>query len=202
MLKIIGYCDRLSAAPGDRVNFKIHCDEPVSYRARIVRIIHGDANPQGPGFKAQPVDTPVDGTYQGRPQQTDLGSYIGVPSDPKLSRLGDFTVAAMIWPTLPDRGRQGLLTRWDPQSGAGFRLDIDADGGLAATLGDGAGGQTELASGRPLQSRRWYLAALTYHAAAKTLTLVQDPLDPWPHVNDAAIVEQRDTAAVMPDDTR
>lgn len=201
MLKIIGYCDRLSAAPGDRVNFKVHCEEPVSYRARIVRIIHGDANPQGPGFKAQHVATAVDGTYEGHPQQTDLGSYIRVPSDPQLSRLASFTVAAMIWPTLPDRGRQGLVTRWDTSSGTGFRLDIGADGDLMATLGNGPNSQVTLASGRRLQSRRWYLAALSYDAATNTLTLVQDPLDPWPHVNDTATVQSRDVTVVMPDET-
>ena len=182
-------------APGDRVNFKVHAEESVSYRARIVRIIHGDANPQGPGFKIDPVATPIDGTYEGRPQQTQLGSYVQVPHHPKLSGLSSFTVAAMIWPTLPDRGRQGLITHWHDQ--AGFRLEVGADGALAAILGSGTG-ETILSSGRPMRSRRWYLAALTYDAVAKTLTLVQEPLDPWPHVNDGAVVEQRDVAVAMP----
>ncbi|MHA1567709.1 MAG: N,N-dimethylformamidase beta subunit family domain-containing protein [Alphaproteobacteria bacterium] len=197
MLKIIGYCDRLSVAPGDRVNFKVHTEVPVSYRARIHRIIHGDANPDGPGFKADPVATPIDGTYEGRPQQTQLGSYIQVPNHPELSHLTSFTVAAMIWPTLPDRGRQGLLTHW--QGNAGFRLEVGADGALAAVLGDGRS-EIILASARPMQSRRWYMAALSYDAVAKTLTLVQDPLDPWPHVNDGAVVEQRDVAVAMPEE--
>ncbi len=195
MLKIIGYGDRLSVTAGDRINFKVHTDEPVSYRARVVRIIHGDANPQGPGFKADPVATAIDGVYEGRPQQTQLGSYVQVPSHPQLAHLTSFTVAAMIWPTLPGNGRQGLLTHWHGDTG--FRLEVGADGALAATLGAGADA-TSLSSGRPLLPRRWYLAALSYDAKTKTLTLVQEPLDPWPHVNDASVVEQHDVTVAMP----
>ncbi len=195
MLKIMGYGDRLSVAAGDRINFQVHTDEPVSYNARIVRIIHGDANPRGPGFKADAVATPIDGSYQGRPQRTQLGSYVEIPHHPAFERLTSFTVAAMIWPTLPDRGRQGLLTHW--LGDAGFRLEVGADGALAAILGDG-NGQTILSAAQPMLSRRWYLAALSYDAAAKSLTLVQEPLDPWPHVTDGAVVEQPGVTVAMP----
>ncbi len=38
------------------------------YRARIVRLIHGDANPEGPGFKCEPVATGIEAAHVGRPQ--------------------------------------------------------------------------------------------------------------------------------------
>ena len=46
MIKILGYCDRLSVAPGDTIRFMVSSEEGQPYRARIVRIIHGDANPE------------------------------------------------------------------------------------------------------------------------------------------------------------
>src|ERR1700737_4678868 len=61
---IVGYTDRLSVSPGHKIKFMISCDRQ-SYRAEIVRLIHGDRNPIGPGFKAKPIRTKVSGNYPG-----------------------------------------------------------------------------------------------------------------------------------------
>ena len=74
MLKILGYCDRLSVAPGETVRFMVSCTGAANYRAEIVRIIHGDANPAGPGLKLARVATPIDGAYPAREQGIDAGS--------------------------------------------------------------------------------------------------------------------------------
>ena len=52
MLKLIGYADRFSVAPGETIRFMVSALEGQAYRAEIVRLIHGDANPDGPGFKS------------------------------------------------------------------------------------------------------------------------------------------------------
>ena len=52
---IHGYSDRLSVAPGEEIAFKVSCEEPGPYRADLVLIIHGDADPAGPGFKEEVV---------------------------------------------------------------------------------------------------------------------------------------------------
>lgn len=49
-MKVTGYSDKLSAAPGEIVRFMVHCQLPT-YRADIVCLICGDTNPQGPGVK-------------------------------------------------------------------------------------------------------------------------------------------------------
>jgi N,N-dimethylformamidase len=50
-MDIVGYSDRLSVAPGDVIRFMVSSKKPT-YEAAIVRLIYGDENPQGPGFKA------------------------------------------------------------------------------------------------------------------------------------------------------
>jgi len=105
-LKILGYCDKLSVAPGETVRFMVSC-EAERYRAEIVRIIHGDANPAGPGLRLEPVATPIGGEYPGRQQAIDAGSYATAPDHPRMRELASFTVMAMVWPTTPGRGRQG-----------------------------------------------------------------------------------------------
>ena len=46
---------------------------------------------------------------------------------------------ATIWPTLPDRGQQGIIARHDPARGTGFALFVDARG-AGALVGNGRGG--------------------------------------------------------------
>jgi N,N-dimethylformamidase len=45
-MKLVGYTDRLSVAPGQDIVFMIS-SEPARYQAQIVRLIHGDINEIG-----------------------------------------------------------------------------------------------------------------------------------------------------------
>ena len=47
---IVGYADHLRVQPGETIRFMVSSEVP-RYRADIVRLIHGDANPTGPGIK-------------------------------------------------------------------------------------------------------------------------------------------------------
>src|SRR5262249_49642029 len=43
-MKIVGYADRFSVMPGESIRFMVSCDGISTYRADIVRLIHGDTN--------------------------------------------------------------------------------------------------------------------------------------------------------------
>ena len=176
MLKLVGYSDRLSVAPGEEIAFKVSADGLETYDAAIVRLIHGDANPDGPGFKARPVDTDANGPYPGRRQEIHAGSYVLVPDHPALSRLESFTMAAMIWPTRPGHGAQAVVAKG--REGVGLFLGLDAQGCLSLTLEDGKGGSQALASGKPMLNRHWYLVAATFDATSGGVTLLQRAADP------------------------
>ena len=75
---VVGYADRMSVAPGETIRFMVSSELPT-YRAEIVRLIHGDANPNGPGIKEELVEAPANGDYPGRRQALPLGSYVTVP---------------------------------------------------------------------------------------------------------------------------
>jgi N,N-dimethylformamidase len=188
MLQIIGYGDRFSVARGETIRFMVSAPDGRPYRAEIVRLIHGDANPEGPGFKAEAVPGSASSAHRGRRQGIAIGSWARVPHHPCLDRDESLTLAAMIWPTTPGKGRQGLLGRWDEARHAGLLLEIDAHGCLAARAGDGRGASVQIGSGRPLLPRQWYLAAATYDAGAGTLSVVQRPLKAFAGVDDAAVV--------------
>jgi len=61
MLRITGYSDVYSLHPGDTVKFYVNSEKGEGYQADIVRLIHGDTNPEGPGFKEEVKKTPVSG---------------------------------------------------------------------------------------------------------------------------------------------
>ncbi|MCE2516007.1 MAG: hypothetical protein J4F37_13555, partial [Acidobacteria bacterium] len=92
---VVGYADRMSVAPGETIRFMVSSQLPT-YRAEIVRLIHGDANPNGPGIKEELVGTPANGDYPGRHQDLPLGSYATVPDAEPLRLGGSFTITAWV----------------------------------------------------------------------------------------------------------
>src|SRR5207237_6730915 len=98
-MKAVGYTSRLSAAPGDEVEFMVSCTEP-RYRAELVRLLHGDDNPAGPGFKSTRVPSAIGGEYAGREQRLATGSCVVVPGSAVLRLEGSFTIQLWILPTL------------------------------------------------------------------------------------------------------
>src|SRR5215831_4422822 len=176
-MKIVGYADRFSVAPGEVIRFMVSC-ELHSYQAEIVRLIHGDVNPAGPGFKEQVLQTTVRGTYAGRSQPYRHGSYVRVPDSPVLRELRSFTISLWLYPTTPALGVQGLLGTWSPDK-TGFALGIDETGALALWLG--AGGDVEhISTEALLQAGTWYFGAASYDAETGRVLLVQRPARAWP----------------------
>jgi N,N-dimethylformamidase len=176
-VKLVGYSDHLSAAPGETVSFHVSSAHP-EYRADIVRLVHGDPNPLGPGFIEREIATSVSGAYPGREQEIRTGSFITVADRPTLRLAGSFTIQAWIMPTTPAKGLQGLIAKWD-NTPAGFALVID-DGALALWLAASSGDVARVPVGTPLQAGRWYFIAASFDAASGEAQLVQEPRPSWP----------------------
>ena len=87
MKQIMGYSDKISVRPGETIKFMVSCEKRASYKARIVQIIHGDTNPEGPGYKERAIESAVEGTYQGRKQHIHAGSYAVIPNHRAFDRL-------------------------------------------------------------------------------------------------------------------
>ena len=147
---LTGYCDRLSVKPGDNLRFMVSAEGTTSAAAHLVRIIHGDENPLGPGFVEQEIEASCNGPLQVTRQDSQTGSFVEIPDpDAQLLPGGSFTVYAYVWPTLPGTGPQGILTQWSAAEHTGFGLGINAQGCLAFWLGDGTH-SAEIATATPL----------------------------------------------------
>ena len=162
MLQIIGYADRMAVRPGETVEFKVSCEAGATrYRVQILRLICGDDRPEGPGFKAQPVEAGVNGDYPGRRQPIRAGSCVIVPPAPALDRLESFTLGANIWPTTPEAGEEQILIG-RRRGDAGFALVIGPAGDLGLRIGNQL-----FATGKALRARQWYAAEARYVCTAR-----------------------------------
>lgn len=122
--KIFGYADRLSVRPGEEIAFHVNADGTNEATAQLVRLIHGDSHPAGPGHVEQEIDHPINGKWAVKKQFTQLGSYLEV-NDPKnvLAEEGPITLMAYVWPTLSQNGRrQTIMGRWDTLRNKGYAL--------------------------------------------------------------------------------
>ena len=87
-------------ASGSRSRCSSQLGEP--YRADLVRIIHGDANPVGPGLKFDEVPAPFAGTYKSRFQPVHSGSCRIVVAAAPLAMPDPCTIVVRVQSWLPD----------------------------------------------------------------------------------------------------
>ena len=173
--ELIGYTDKLSVTPEQSIDFKIST-ELAGYEVTMVRLIHGDENPNGPGFKEQVIESTVNGKYPGRRQVAHCGSYVVVQDlEGVLSHLTNITLQAWIFPTTLHKGAvQGLLSKWSVTDQVGFGLMIGPGGDLELWLG---GGETErFKSGNILQANQWYFVGATIDTDCRCVQLYQQSL--------------------------
>jgi N,N-dimethylformamidase len=203
---IAGYCDRFSASPGEQLRFMVSAEGTERVDAQLVRLVHGDENPDGPGFIEREIEAPVNGEHAVTKQYTQVGSFVRVP-DPEhwLALSRDFTLWAYVWSTTPNKGRQGILTRWSITDERGYALGINERGELELWVGDGA--QVDAIHAEvPLMARQWYLVAAAFDRASGRAMLYQEPIEnrysnhlskivPWDlrsHVSETLRVEPAD----------
>jgi N,N-dimethylformamidase len=130
-MRITAYGDKWSVQQGDTIRVFVNCDGPSAYNAQLVKLIHGDTNPSGPGFKEIPIDAPFNGRHDGHRQVAYSGSHV-VVADRRPLRVESFSLQCWIWPTMPIKpegywkpGAQGLITKWSDNRGYGLFLNED-----------------------------------------------------------------------------
>ncbi|HEY7143543.1 MAG TPA: N,N-dimethylformamidase beta subunit family domain-containing protein [Streptosporangiaceae bacterium] len=157
--RIIGYCDPLSAAPGEQVSFYVSCAPGIGqYQAELVRLRAGP-----PGWEATgPVCEPAGcaGSYPGRAQQARPGSYAVIPGADGLL-AGDVTIAVLVQPTYQAGACQVLLSVADPWAGDGQGLALILDEQLRPALVTGPGPAARLTCPVPLALGTWTVLAAT-----------------------------------------
>jgi N,N-dimethylformamidase len=169
-MTIVGYTDRLSVRAGESIDFKISSDGG-QYSAQIIKLIHGDEDVQGPGYKAIDVPAAVNGMYQGLHYAVPNGSYVVVEDDAALRGVRSFTLAAWILPTAVERGVQAIIGTFGPR-GAGYGLFVGADRRIELRLGDTRSGVDSTACTTATPEGLWQFVAASVNRERGTVTLL------------------------------
>jgi len=176
---LAGYADRISMEPGETIRFMVSCDEgPETYRASLVRLLSADDQPDGPGYRDEPVATAADGDYPARHQPVYPGSYGILAHHPLFDGLESFTLQVLFRPTTPERPWKSIISKFDESTEHGFGLFTNGDGHACFFVGDGNDHATaHVVAPEPLIARQWYLLAGSYDAGTKQLRIVQRMVD-------------------------
>jgi N,N-dimethylformamidase len=172
---VLGYALPLRAAPGERIAFYLSSATLTEARAQIVRVRCADPDPAGPGLRLIPAASPIDGTVGLSYQPIHCGSCAVVADAPVLRRQGPLSLGCLVYPTLIDGTPQTVLSRWNAAAGAGWRLGLDRDGHVAATVA-GDGQTWTVRTPRPLLVREWAFIGAVLNPAAGTLEVFQHSL--------------------------
>lgn len=170
MLPITGYVDRWSVRPGEEIGFMISVQGGGAYQARVARVLCGDPNPNGPGYREVPMAWSLEGRHEGQEQRLAKGSWIDIP----LLDLGDNRViafAATLWPTLIAAGEQTVLN-WVGKT-ASLTLGVGPRGAFCRLTSPA--GTIEIATDVPLTERAWHDIACRYDPITGSLDIAQSP---------------------------
>lgn len=169
--RLFGYADPLNSKAGTEVEFKISAEGTHKVQAQLVRLLHGDENPDGPGYVDELVDSPINGTLDVQRQFTQLGNYCHAEdAENQLGGLASFTLFAHIQPTLQTSDRQVLMGKWDVAKSLGYALGINPEGRVCLWLGDGER-VDQITSDTRAIPRCWYFVAASYDATTRKACL-------------------------------
>ncbi len=173
---VLGYPDELSVQPGDTVSFHVSGEGAETFDAQLVRLIHGDTQPGGPGFREIEVPSAVDGTYPLIAQPTHHGSYARISIGRELLRGDDegLSLFAMIQPLIETK-RQPLITAWDEAKDAGVALVLEPGLRLSLWIGGSVGvDRVTLADG--LLAGVWYAVCGAWDPASGSIAVRAVPV--------------------------
>ncbi|MEI5997920.1 LamG domain-containing protein [Paraburkholderia bengalensis] len=170
--KIFGYASKISVRPGDDIDVFVSATGATTAQAQLVRLIHGDEHPSGPGFVEREVACDANGAWNVHEQRTQIGSYLSVAdTELSLDGLKAFTLFAFVYPSLPATAdTQTILGRWDASRNEGYRLEIGKSGkiGFRWSSPESSG---EIRDDQTLVAKTWYFIAVTVDPSAQKVTL-------------------------------
>jgi N,N-dimethylformamidase len=153
-----GYLSDLSVLPGEALTAHIGCDAS-SCHVSVVRLLHGDPNPQGPGLVTVPQPWLSNQAIEARKPATAIGSYLHFPNALPVNGSA-LSLAMWFQPTFVGEEEQAICS-WR-SAGRSSELIINQDGLLGLRSGN------EMMARHPdrVHPWRWYFIGLTAGAGA------------------------------------
>ena len=142
---LVGYSDKLSGRPGDRINFMVSSEHKGDFSAELFRSISADPNPQGLGIVEQSCDEffPKK-SFLSRKQAFHPGSYAISEKPLKITSEDKIIFSVMICPTLQCANSQSIIEFGQ------FCLNLNTEGKVVFVSDAGS-----VTSSNSVSLRRW-----------------------------------------------
>jgi len=141
-------------------------------RLRVIRLLHGDPNPAGPGYRDEFMDWGAPPAVTIREQELDAGSYVEVAAAIVPPLPGSFTLTLWVRPTVLSAEWQAMFAKW---SGEAPVLGVFATGQRTLAVALSRDGRTvEWCTGRAwVVPEQWQFLAVSYDAAEGVVRVAQ-----------------------------
>lgn len=180
-MKIVGYTDALSVEPNDRLHLMVSAESPT-ISLNLVRLIHGDPHPDGPGYRETPVCSSLDGTYPAKYQPLVTGSYIEVPHDEQLNVNHGLTIHLFVLPTLFGQRERGLISKGNTELSS-WSLVLDERGRVRFAIVTEDGSVQSISTQRSLRLGAWHSIAARANPLAQVFSIDVAPVSTGPGRN-------------------
>ena len=125
-MNIIGYANKFSVEKNDTIEFKVSSENIKKYNANLVKIIQGDINSKGPGYKEFLLKNNLGGPFNARKQKIVTGSYGEIKNNKVFRTLKSISISVLVFPTLLNKGNeQVILSKKNNKNNIGFELLIN-----------------------------------------------------------------------------
>jgi N,N-dimethylformamidase len=171
---VLGYPDEWSVRPGQTVRFHVSGAGAESVDAQLVKLIHGDTHPGGPGFREVEISSCVDGTYSLSEQPTQYGSYARIPGGWQALPAPGAPVGLFAMVCAFDRdGEQPLVSAWDGEAGVALVLET---GLRPAFWMSGPDGPQRVAADAGLLDGVWYAVGGSWDPQVEAISVWAVPV--------------------------
>jgi len=170
-LPITGYLDRFSHRAGESFAAKVSVPGGGPARARLVRVISGDPNPEGPGLRFEDFSSVFDYGFAGRHQAVRPGSYAIVAKPPRRPVGPCCWTALVLLEAMPPDAAAVLS---EEQPGSAVTMGVGPEGAWAEIrMGETA---LRLTTGQASPLRQWLRLWLSADPATGQILLGQQSL--------------------------
>ncbi len=170
--KIVGYSDQISVQPLENINFMVSCEPKIKIiYSKIVKLIHGDCNPDGPGYKDEEVKIYGKKKHKAIHQKINSGSCILIPLIKKTKLNKDFSFITFIYPTLNKNNKQSIIAS-NYLNKESFNLFINNKFSLQLNINK----KNVLKLKSNFKLKHWYLVGFKYSALNHEIKLFKYPV--------------------------